>query len=101
MVSSELVVGIANGIIFGFLCGFFITLAAPLLQTSPLLGPAVGIGIVLAVSIAAAIGSTAPILFLRANIDPAISAGPFVTVTNDIAGILIYLLTTSYIYSAI
>ena len=101
VVRSELVVGIANGIIFGFLCGFFITLAAPLLQTSPLLGPAVGIGIVLAVSIAAVIGSTAPILFLRANIDPAISAGPFITVTNDIAGIAIYLLTTSYIYSAI
>ena len=101
VVRSELVVGIANGIIFGFLCGFFITLAAPLLQTSPLLGPAVGLGIVLAVSVAAVIGSTAPILFLRANIDPAISAGPFITVTNDIAGIAIYLLTTSYIYSAI
>ena len=101
VVRSELVVGIANGIIFGSLCGFFITLAAPLLQTSPLLGPAVGTGIVLAVSIAAVIGSTAPILFLRANIDPAISAGPFITVTNDIAGIAIYLLTTSYIYSAI
>ena len=101
VVRSELVVGIANGIIFGFLCGFFITLAAPLLQTSPLLGPAVGLGIVLAVCVAAVIGSTAPILFLRANIDPAISAGPFITVTNDIAGIAIYLLTTSYIYSAI
>jgi len=102
VVKSELIVGIANGIIFGFLCGFVITLTAtPLLQTSPLLGPAVGLGIVLAVSVAAVIGSTAPILFLRANIDPAISAGPFVTVTNDIAGVAIYLLTTSYIYSAI
>jgi magnesium transporter len=102
VVKSELVVGIANGIIFGVLCGFIITLTAtPLLQTSPLLGLAVGLGIVLAVSVAAVIGSTAPILFLRTNIDPAISAGPFVTVTNDIAGIAIYLLTTSYIYSAI
>jgi len=102
VVKSELIVGIANGIIFGFLCGFVITLTAtPLLQTSPLLGPAVGLGIVLAVSVAAVIGSTAPILFLRTNIDPAISAGPFITVTNDIAGIAIYLLTTSYIYSAI
>ena len=102
VVRSELIVGIANGIIFGFLCGFIITLiAAPILQTSPLLGPAVGLGIVLAVGVAAVIGSTAPILFLRINVDPAISSGPFVTVTNDIADIAIYLLTTSYFYSAI
>ncbi len=102
VVRSELVVGIANGIIFGFLCGFIISLiAAPLLQTSPFLGTAVGLGIVLSVCVSAVIGSTAPILFIKINVDPAISSGPFVTVTNDIAGIAIYLLTTSYIYSAI
>ena len=102
VVSSDLVVGIANGIIFGFLCGFIISLiAAPLLQTSPFLGTAVGLGIVLSVCVSAVIGSTAPILFIKINVDPAISSGPFVTVTNDIAGIGIYLLTTSYIYSAI
>ena len=102
VVRSELIVGIANGVIFGFLCGFIIFLIAEsLLQTSPLLGVAVGLGIIFAVSVAALIGSTGPILFLRANIDPAISAGPFVTVTNDIIGIAIYLLTTSYIYSAL
>ena len=102
VVRSELIVGIANGVIFGFLCGFIIFLIAEsLLQTSPLLGLAVGLGIIFAVSVAALIGSTGPILFLRANIDPAISAGPFVTVTNDILGIAIYLLTTSYIYSAL
>ena len=102
VVRSELVVGIANGIIFGFLCGCIITLiAAPLLQTSPILGTAVGLGIMLAVCVSAVIGSTAPILFIKINVDPAISSGPFVTVTNDIAGVAIYLLTTSYIYSAI
>jgi len=102
MVRSDLIVGIANGIIFGFLCGFIITLIAkPILQTSPLLGKAVGLVIVFAIGVASVIGSTAPILFLRADIDPAISVGPFITVTNDIAGIAIYLLTTSYIYSVI
>lgn len=53
------------------------------------------------ITFSAVIGSTAPILFIKINVDPAISSGPFVTVTNDIAGIAIYLLTTSYIYSAI
>ena len=102
VVRSELIVGIANGIIFGFLCGSVVALAAEaLLQTSPLLGMAVGLGIIFAVSIAATIGSTAPILFMKASIDPAISAGPFVTITNDVVGIAIYLLTTSFIYSVL
>ena len=102
VVKSELLVGISNGFIFGILCGSVVALAAEsFLQSSSLLGAVVGAGIIFAVSIAAIIGSTAPILFLRANIDPAISAGPFVTITNDIAGIAIYLLTASYIYSFI
>ena len=102
VVRSELIVGIANGIIFGFLCGAVVALAAEaLLQTSPLLGMAVGLGKVYSVSIAATIGATAPILFIKASIDPAISAGPFVTITNDVVGITIYLLTTSFIYSVL
>ena len=102
VVKSELLVGISNGFIFGILCGSVVALAAEsILHSSSLLGAVVGAGIIFAVSIAAIIGSTAPILFLRANIDPAISAGPFVTITNDIAGIAIYLLTASYIYSFI
>ena len=100
VVKSELMVGILNGFIFGILCGavvFFI--AEELLQSTPLLGIVVGTGIILAVSISSLIGSTTPILFLKSNIDPAISAGPFITITNDIAGITVYLLTASFIYS--
>ena len=64
VVRSEIVVGVANGTIFGFLCGLIIALlAGRILQTSPLLGLAVGLGIILAVSIAAIIGSTTPIIF--------------------------------------
>lgn len=102
VVKSELLVGILNGLIFGILCGALIALSAEtLLHSSPLMGVIVGAGIILAVSIAAIIGSTAPVLFLRAHIDPAISAGPFVTITNDIVGITMYLLTASFIYSFI
>lgn len=102
VVKSELLVGVLNGLIFGILCGTVVALAAEsVLDSSPLLGVVVGVGIIFAVSIAAIIGSTAPILFLRANIDPAISAGPFVTITNDIAGIAIYLLTASFVYTFI
>lgn len=102
VVKNELWVGILNGLIFGVLCGALITaIAIPVLHTSRLIGLTVGTGIILAVGVASLIGSTAPIVFMRLKIDPAISTGPVVTVINDIAGLAIYLGTTAFVYSFI
>ena len=76
-------------------------LSKPVLPSSPIIGLTVGVGIILAVDMAAIIGSTAPIIFIEMKVDPAISTGPFITVTNDIIGLAIYLATTSFIYSFI
>jgi len=98
VVRSELLVGLANGLIFSVLCGGFVWLvAAPFLEASPLLGLTVASGIFLAVALASGIGSLTPMLFIRLGIDPAISTGPFVTVINDITGVAVYL-TTAWIY---
>jgi len=100
VVMSEFWVGVLNGLIFGVLCGTLITVAAGyFLEASHLIGLIVGLGVILAVSMASLIGSTAPIIFLRLKIDPAISTGPCVTIMNDIAGLTIYLGVTSLIYS--
>lgn len=102
VVFSELFVGIVNGFIFGLLCGTLVaSIAEPLLQSSPFLGLSVGTGIFLAVAAASLIGSFTPIYFIKLNIDPAISTGPMVTVINDITGLVIYLATTSLIFSII
>jgi len=100
VILSELKVGIANGLIFGLACGLPLTLMAnSLLEASPLLGLTVGLGIFLAVSMACIFGSLTPWFFVKVNIDPAISAGPVVTVINDIIGLLIYLSTTALLFS--
>ncbi len=100
VVFSEISVGLINGALFGLTCGVLIALAAgPLLGSQPLLGAAVGIGIILAVSTAGLVGSTAPMAFIRMEIDPAISTGPVVTVLNDIMGLFIYMLTSTLIFS--
>lgn len=102
VVRSEMLVGIANGVIFGVLCGGIITFfAGQFADVSPYLGLTVGTGIIFAVAIATLIGSLTPILFLKWGIDPAISTGPFVTVANDIIGLFIYLATAAAIFSAI
>lgn len=60
---------------------------------------------ILAVSIfvvinnAAIIGALVPLTFKRLNIDPALAAAPFISTTNDILGILIYLSITTFLLS--
>ncbi|MFQ5482785.1 MAG: magnesium transporter [Nitrospinaceae bacterium] len=100
VVRSELSVGMLNGVLFGILCGGVITaMARPLLDAEPVLGLSVGVGIFLAVSTAALIGSLAPWAMLKLGADPAISTGPVVTVINDILGLTIYLAAATLIFS--
>jgi magnesium transporter len=100
VVKSEISVGIFNGVIFGLLCGGLVYLTSEsLLHTHPALGWVVGVGIILAVTLASLIGSLTPILFINLDIDPAISTGPIITVINDILGLAIYLATADYFFS--
>lgn len=100
VIRSEILVGISNGAIFGASCGALVAaISGPILHTSPILGIVVAAGIILAVLLSSMIGSLSPFLFLKLNIDPAISTGPFVTVINDFLGITIYLTTATAIYS--
>ena len=102
VVKSEISVGILNGVIFGLMCGGLVHLISEsILHTNPVLGWAVGTGIFLAVSIASLMGSLTPILFINMDIDPAISAGPIITVINDILGLAIYLATAAYYFSSL
>lgn len=56
--------------------------------------------LLLVIFVAAFMGSSIPLLLHRWRIDPAIAAGPFVTVSNDIIGMAIYLtLATAYLRS--
>ncbi len=101
IIKSEILVGVLNGVIFGVLCGTLIGLTAEvLLNTDPILGVVVGTGIILAVSVAALVGSLTPIIFINMDIDPAISTGPIITVANDILGLAIYLITAKFILAA-
>ena len=45
---------------------------------------------ILYLSVAALVGSLVPMLFERANIDPAVATGPFVTTSVDIVSVYCY-----------
>ncbi len=83
----ELRVGFLNGII----CSLIFTGMSWYLTNE--FGRAITSGgsLLLVVCFAATVGSIIPIILKRMDIDPALAPGPFITTTNDIIGIAIYL----------
>ncbi len=57
------------------------------------------VSIFVVINNAAIIGALVPLTFKRLNIDPALAAAPFISTTNDILGILIYLSITTLVLS--
>jgi magnesium transporter len=84
------------GFTIGLITGVMISIAATLWQPIiPNLGVVVGIAMFITVILAAVIGTLVPMAFNSFGIDPAITAGPFVTTIKDVTGLLIYFLVAN------
>jgi magnesium transporter len=78
-----LINGLICGLILGFIVGFWLS--------DYRLGAVVALALILIVINSGIIGSAVPFGLKRLNIDPALATGPFVTTTNDVLSLLIYL----------
>jgi len=83
------------GAVMGAFCGVLIAIIALLWQGNPYLGLVVGISMFSTISIAAILGTVVPMACNKLKIDPAITAGPFVTTLKDVTGLLIYFMIAS------
>lgn len=93
-VSRELGVAIINWSVLGAI--LFIT--AVVWQRELGLAVLLTVALLIAIVVAAMVGSSMPLLLRRWKVDPAVAAGPFVTVSNDIIGLVVYLsLATLYL----
>ena len=61
---------------------------------------AVTLSLFAVVIFASVFGSFVPLLLERLKIDPALATGPFITITSDIVGMLIYMVVSSSLISA-
>ena len=77
--------------LIGLVCGLVATGLAWFWIGNALVGACVGIAMFIVISISVLLGVVAPLLFQRFGIDPAVASGPFITTTNDILGLAIYL----------
>ena len=88
---KELGVGFSISLMVGVLAG----LAAAFWQGMPMLGLAVGLALVLTVTLAAILGFLVPFVLIKLNIDQAAGSAPIITSIKDIAGLLIYFISVS------
>jgi magnesium transporter len=84
---TETRVALFNGVI----CGILLGLIVGTWLSDYTLGSIVGLSLILIVLISGFIGAAVPLILKRLNIDPALATGPFVTTSNDIISLLIYL----------
>lgn len=77
--------------LIGLTCALAATGLAWFWIGNTLVGICVGVAMFLVISISVMLGVVAPLVFERLGIDPAIASGPFITTTNDILGLAIYL----------
>ncbi len=89
-VRRVLVRELSTGAFMGAVCGIAVGVAARLMGGRPALGLVVASAMFCAITVAAVTGALLPLAFKKANIDPAVATGPFVTTVNDITGLLIY-----------
>ena len=84
---KEIRVAGINGIILGVVLGSIVALWIGDVHIAIVVGTA----LICVIFFAAFNGTVFPLILKKFNIDPALAAGPFVTMTNDTLGIFIYL----------
>ncbi|NNG07512.1 MAG: magnesium transporter [Desulfobacteraceae bacterium] len=93
----EMKVALLNGVI----CGILLGLIVGVWLYDYRLGSIVALSLVLIIVNSGFIGAAVPLVLKRLDIDPALATGPFVTTTNDIFSLLIYLgLVTAFLKMA-
>lgn len=91
---TEMKVALLNGMI----CGIILGVVVGVWLMEPGLGVVVAFSLCLITLLSGFIGAGVPLALKRFNVDPALATGPFVTTSNDILGLLIYLgLVTSFL----
>jgi len=78
------------GLILGIMVGVIVTCVCIAWQQHLIFGLVVGTAMLCQISVAVAEGMVIPLFLDRVGLDPAIAAGPIVTMISDINGLLIY-----------
>ena len=90
-VFREMRISVVNGIILSVLMLVYNLLVGE----GYLLTATVSLALFTVIIFASIFGTFVPLILNRYKVDPALATGPFITTTNDIMGLLIYLALTN------
>jgi magnesium transporter len=88
------------GLVIGGICGLLTGFLAFTVTGDVGMGLAITVSMLVGVTAAAGLGTLLPIICEKLKIDPAVSSGPFVTMANDLLGLLIYFAVASLLLVA-
>lgn len=92
-VGKEMLTGLINGTIFGIALGVIISFWL----NDTALGITVGVVLNFIIVQATIFGTIVPFTLKRFGFDPAIASGPFISTTNDVLGLAVYLTVVSFV----
>jgi magnesium transporter len=78
-------------VLIGGLLGGLMAAILMVWKQQPDIGIVIGLSLMSVVLISGMVGSTVPLLCARFGIDPTLATGPFITTTNDVVGLMVYL----------
>jgi len=81
---------IGIGFSMGVLIGIFAGIIATVWQGMPMLGLAVGLALLVTMTLASLLGFLVPYMLIKFNVDQAAGSAPIITSIKDIAGLIIY-----------
>ena len=90
-ISKRLFIEMKVAMVNGMICGVLLGLIVGIWLSDYGLGIVVALALNLIIVNSGFIGASVPLALKRMNIDPALATGPFVTTSNDILSLLIYL----------
>ncbi len=97
-IGKRLLMELRVALINGLICGGILGIVVGLWVGDYRLGIIVNVALFLIIILSGIIGAAVPLTLKRLNVDPALAAGPFVTTSNDILSLFIYLgLTTLFL----
>jgi magnesium transporter len=93
--AKEILIGLSIGAVIGVATGII----AWIWQGTPLLGLAVGLALIAAITVAALLGFLVPFVLIRLNVDQAAGSAPIITSIKDIVGLAIYFVLVTILLS--
>ena len=95
---KEAAVAVLNGLILASILGVLVVVLLKGDPNAVRLAVTASLSLAVVIVMATTIGAMIPLFFHRIGVDPALATGPFITMTNDIIGTLVFFLLATAIY---